>query len=127
MVLPRYQNLRQIGLIAIQINKCRLLISLYYNYDYNRGVRRGALGARVPPGGARMGGLIYELILYYVGKNTKLTLKGKSFSSFFNIFQTLENNFSSFLILFTQTFCNYNPKIFLIFRTNKPNPYFLET
>ena len=96
-------------------------------HDYNRGGRRGALGARAPPGGARMGGLIYEMILYYVGKNTNLTLKGKSFSSFFNIFQTLENNFSSFLILFTQTFCNYNPKIFLIFRTNKPNPYFLET
>ena len=72
VVLPRYQNLRQIGLIAIQINKCRLLISLYYNCDYNRGVRRGALGACVSPGGSRMGGLIYKMILYYVGKKLQI-------------------------------------------------------
>ena len=103
MVLPRYQNLRQIGLIAIQINKCRLLISLYYNYDYNRGVRRGALGARVPPGGARMGGLIYEMILYYVGKKYKIDIKRQIISSFFNIFQTLEDNF---FILFNSLYSN---------------------
>ena len=92
------------------------------------GAYEGGHWVHVPPlGGHEWGDSFMKWFYIMWGKIQNLTLKGKSFSSFFNIFQTLENNFSSFLILFTQTFCNYNPKIFLIFRTNKPNPYFLET